>query len=45
MNEQERKLLNKCFSMIVELESNEDTNYMTEQDLESICDFMRKYKI
>jgi len=45
MNEQEKKLLNKCFNMIVELESNEDTNYMTEPDLESICGFMRKYKI
>ncbi len=45
MTVQDKKILNKCFNMIIELETNEDTNYMSEKDLNNICDFMKKYKI
>jgi len=45
MTYNEKTILNKCFNMIIELETNEDTNYMNEKDLNDICDFMKKYKI
>jgi len=46
MNKQERKLLNKCFRTIVELEYRIKVDHsINDQDIEDICDFMRKYKI
>lgn len=51
MNKQERKLLNKCFRIIVGSVIEDMPNRIkvdhsiNDQDIEDICDFMRKYKI